>query len=179
MIDNLTALQQLYPSESELLLNLCREGNTVGISIIVANSQTNGIGFKYLSNFAQRIAFFCNDSGEYTSLFDRMRIAPDNLPGRVLVDINHQIMEGQIFLAFEGEREIDRVTTMRSYAVDINEHNSGSPAKPIPVVPEIVTIASLKAQHPELCQAAYQIPFGMNYADMRIEYSETPFFNLS
>lgn len=170
MIDNLTALQQLYPSESELLLNLCREGNTVGISIIVANSQTNGIGFKYLSNFAQRIAFFCNDSGEYTSLFDRMRIAPDNLPGRVLVDINHQIMEGQIFLAFEGEREIDRVTTMRSYAVDINEHNSGSPAKPIPVVPEIVTIASLKAQHPELCQAAYQIPFGMNYADMRIEY---------
>ena len=170
MIDNLTALQQLYPSESELLLNLCREGNTVGISIIVANSQTNGIGFKYLSNFAQRIAFFCNDSGEYTSLFDRMRIAPDNLPGRGLVDINHQIMEGQIFLAFEGEREIDRVTTMRSYAVDINEHNSGSPAKPIPVVPEIVTIASLKAQHPELCQAAYQIPFGMNYADMRIEY---------
>lgn len=170
MIDNLTALQQLYPSENELLLNLCREGNTVGISIIVANSQTNGIGFKYLSNFAQRIAFFCNDSGEYTSLFDRMRIAPDNLPGRVLVDINHQIMEGQIFLAFEGEREIDRVTTMRSYAVDINEHNSGSPAKPIPVVPEIVTIASLKAQHPELCQAAYQIPFGMNYADMRIEY---------
>lgn len=170
MIDNLTALQQLYPSESELLLNLCREGNTVGISIIVANSQTNGIGFKYLSNFAQRIAFFCNDSGEYTSLFDRMRIAPDNLPGRVLVDINHQIMEGQIFLAFEGEREIDRVTTMRSYAVDINEHNSGSPAKPIPIVPEIVTIASLKAQHPELCQAAYQIPFGMNYADMRIEY---------
>lgn len=170
MIDNLTALQQLYPSESELLLNLCREGNTVGISIIVANSQTNGIGFKYLSNFAQRIALFCNDSGEYTSLFDRTRIAPDNLPGRVLVDINHQIMEGQIFLAFEGEREIDRVTTMRSYAVDINEHNSGSPAKPIPVVPEIVTIASLKAQHPELCQAAYQIPFGMNYADMRIEY---------
>ena len=170
MIDNLTALQQLYPSESELLLNLCREGNTVGISIIVANSQTNGIGFKYLSNFAQRIALFCNDSGEYTSLFDRTRIAPDNLPGRVLVDINHQIMEGQIFLAFEGEREIDRVITMRSYVVDINEHNSGSPAKPIPVVPEIVTIASLKAQHPELCQAAYQIPFGMNYADMRIEY---------
>lgn len=170
MIDNLTALQQLYPSESELLLNLCREGNTVGISIIVANSQTSGIGFKYLSNFAQRIALFCNDSGEYTSLFDRTRIAPDNLPGRVLVDINHQIMEGQIFLAFEGEREIDRVTTMRSYVVDINEHNSGSPAKPIPVVPEIVTIASLKAQHPELCQAAYQIPFGMNYADMRIEY---------
>lgn len=170
MIDNLTALQQLYPSESELLLNLCREGNTVGISVIVANSQTSGIGFKYLSNFAQRIALFCNDSGEYTSLFDRTRIAPDNLPGRVLVDINHQIMEGQIFLAFEGEREIDRVVTMRSYVVDINEHNSGSPAKPIPVVPEIVTIASLKAQHPELCQAAYQIPFGMNYADMRIEY---------
>lgn len=170
MIDNLTALQQLYANESELLLNLCREGNTVGISVVVANSQTNGIGFKYLSNFAQRIALFCNDSGEYTSLFDRTRIAPDNMPGRVLVDINHQIMEGQIFLAFEGEREIDRVTAMREYVVNINKQNSGGYAKPVPVVPEIVTISSLKAQQPDLCKVSYQIPFGMNYADMHIEY---------
>ncbi len=170
LIDNLTALQQLYSNESELLLNLCREGNAVGISIVVANSHTNGIGFKYLSNFAQRIALFCNDTGEYTNLFDRTRIAPDNMPGRALVDINHRIMEGQIFLAFEGEREIDRVAAMREYVVSINKQNHGSQAKPVLVVPEIVTIASLKAQQPDLCEKSYQIPFGMNYADMRIEY---------
>ena len=113
MIDNLTALQQLYTGESDTLLNICREGNTVGISVIIANSQTNGIGFRYLSNFSQRIALFCNDSSEYTSLFDRTRISPDNKPGHMLIEVNHQIMEGIVFLAFEGEREIDRVTTMR------------------------------------------------------------------
>ena len=170
MIDNLTALQQLYINESDVLLNLCREGSTVGISVVVANSQTNGIGFKYLSNFAQRIALFCNDSAEYTSLFDRTRIAPDNLPGRMLVEVNHQIMEGQIFLAFEGEREIDRVTAMRKYAVDVNKSNQGAQARPVPVVPEIVTMASLKTQQQDICTKPYKIPFGMNYADMNIEY---------
>ena len=70
MIDNLTALKELYFQEDDELLNLCREGLSVGISVIVANAQTAGIGYKYLSNFASRIAMFCNDAGEYSSLFD-------------------------------------------------------------------------------------------------------------
>ena len=170
MIDNLTALQQLYTGESDTLLNICREGNTVGISVIIANSQTNGIGFRYLSNFSQRIALFCNDSSEYTSLFDSTRISPDNKPGHMLIEVNHQIMEGIVFLAFEGEREIDRVTTMREYVVDINKRNGGAKAKPVPVVPEIVTITSLKTQQQDILKTPYHIPYGINYADMNIEY---------
>lgn len=170
MIDNLTALQQLYVNESEILLGLCREGTSVGISVIVANSQTNGIGFKYLSNFAQRIALYCNDSAEYSSLFDRSQITPDNMPGRMIVEHDHQIMEGQIFLAFEGEREIDRVTAMREYVIDINKKKYGAKARPVPVVPEIITITSLKQQQSDICKTPYYIPYGMNYANMNIEY---------
>ena len=170
MIDNMTALQQLYPNESEELLTLCREGTTVGLSIVIVNNQTNGIGYKYLANFAQRIALFCNDSGEYSSLFDRTRIVPDNMPGRALVEINHQIMEAQIFLAFEGEREIDRVNAMRSYVADVNQRSGGVKARPIPMVPDIITMKSLQTSNPEILDVKYRIPYGMNFADMRIEY---------
>lgn len=170
MIDNMTALQQLYPNESEELLTLCREGTTVGLSIVIVNNQTNGIGYKYLANFAQRIALFCNDSGEYSSLFDRTRIVPDNMPGRALVEISHQIMEAQIFLAFEGEREIDRVNTMRSYVADVNQRSVGDKARAIPVVPDVITMKLLKASNPEILDVKYRIPYGMNFADMRIEY---------
>lgn len=51
IIDNLTALKELYFQDDDELLNLCREGITVGISIVIANAQTAGIGYKYLSSF--------------------------------------------------------------------------------------------------------------------------------
>ena len=58
IIDNLTALKELYFQDDDELLNLCREGITVGISIVIANAQTAGIGYKYLSSFSNRIALF-------------------------------------------------------------------------------------------------------------------------
>ena len=169
MIDNLTAFQQLFPDENDMLLNLSRDGCSVGVSIIVTNNQTSGIGFKYLTNFAERVALYCNDSGEYSTLFDRTRITPDNLPGRSLVEIDHEIYEAQVFLAFEGDREIDRVTEMRSYVDAMNKKTGGIKAKPIPVVPEIVTAKTLLSIDSQCNGTPYQIPYGMNYSNMRIE----------
>ena len=42
IIDNLTALKELYFQDDDELLNLCREGITVGISIVIANAQRQG-----------------------------------------------------------------------------------------------------------------------------------------
>ncbi len=58
IIDNLTALKEMYFQDDAELLSLCREGLSVGISIIIANSQTAGIGYKYLSNFSTKVAMF-------------------------------------------------------------------------------------------------------------------------
>ena len=148
---------------------MSRDGCSVGVSIVVANNQTSGIGFKYLTNFAERVALYCNDSGEYSTLFDRTRITPDNLPGRSLVEIDHEIYEAQVFLAFEGEREIDHVTEMRSYVDAMNKKTGGIKAKPIPVVPEIVTSKAPLSIDGQCNDTPYQIPYGMNYSNMRIE----------
>jgi len=55
MVDNLTALKELYLQDNDNLLLLCREGLAVGISVVVVNSQTSGIGYKYLSNFSKEL----------------------------------------------------------------------------------------------------------------------------
>ncbi|MFB0921183.1 MAG: FtsK/SpoIIIE domain-containing protein, partial [Oscillospiraceae bacterium] len=169
MIDNFTAFRELYANESESLLTICRDGVTAGISVVLANSQTSGLGYKYMANFSNRIAFFCNDTGEYSTLFDRCRMTPENIPGRGLLELNHSIMEFQSYLCFEGEREIDRVNAMRRYVESVNQDNRGEPARRIPVVPELVTRSGIKAEQPGLFRTAYRIPFGMNYATMNIE----------
>lgn len=138
-IDNFTALRELYLQDNDILLNLCREGNSVGISFIITNLQTNGLGYKYMANFASRIALFCNEPSEYSSIFGTCRIRPDEVAGRCLVEIDKNIFECQTFLAFEGEREIERIQNMQEFVTSMNTKYVNQKAQLIPEIPELLS----------------------------------------
>ncbi len=170
MIDNFTVMQELYPDESDDLITICREGTAVGVSVVVANSQTGGFGFKYLMNFSSRIALYCNDVGEYSSLFDRSRLTLPNTPGRALSQVDHEIVESQIYLSFDGEKEIDRVNTMRQFVAQCNERHPSSSARKIPVVPERITMANMGEDGYDFSVRNYRVPIGLDYADLGVIY---------
>ena len=164
LIDNLTALKELYFQDDDDLLNLCREGLTVGVSIVIANSQTAGIGYKYLSNFSARIALFCNDSSEYGSLFDHCSERVDPIPGRGIVEIEKRHMECQAYLAFKGEKEIDRVKEIKSYIEEVNAANRNAFARRIPVIPASLTAEYMVEQFGNYMQSKFSIVTGLDYA---------------
>ena len=138
MIDNFTMLKDLYLQDNDMLLNLCREGTSTGISIVIANAQTSGLGYKYMANFATRISMFCNEPSEYASVFGACRMRPDETPGRCLVEVEKTIYECQTFLAFEGEREIERIQNMQKFVGEMNERYSKMRAVPIPEIPQLL-----------------------------------------
>ena len=164
LIDNLTALKELYFQDDDELLNLCREGLTVGVSIVIANSQTAGIGYKYLSNFSARMALYCNDSNEYSSLFDHCRERIDNIPGRAIVEIDKSHYECQSYLAFTGEKEIDRVKEIKQYIFDVNSSNKHMIAKRIPLIPSSLTKEFMEEQFGYCMQDKFSIVTGLDYA---------------
>lgn len=164
MIDNLTALKELYFQDDDELLTLCREGLSVGISIVIANAQTAGIGYKYLSNFSCRIAMFCNDSGEYGSLFDHCRERIEDIHGRSIVEIDKVHLECQMYLAFQGEKEIQRVANIRIFVSTVNETNRGACAKVIPLIPAILTSEYIQTNFAAYMQEPYSIITGLDYA---------------
>ena len=139
LIDNLTALKELYFQDDDSLLTLCREGISVGLSIIIANSQTTGIGYRYLSNFNCKIAMFCNDSSEYHSLFEHCNERIDDIHGRSIVEVDRSHYECQMYLPFQGEKEFERVGEIKKFIATINKKYKGSKAKIIPLIPEILT----------------------------------------
>jgi S-DNA-T family DNA segregation ATPase FtsK/SpoIIIE len=114
MVDNFLALKELYPEYEENILNICREGTSVGISMIVTSKQTNGISYKYMSNFPNRISLYCNTADEYRSLFDKCKIQPKNVPGRGLVEINKNIYEYQSYLCFQCKRKLRESKNLNS-----------------------------------------------------------------
>ena len=91
-----------------------------------------------MSNFATRISLFCNEPSEYSSVFGACHMRPDEVPGRCLVGVDKTIYECQTFMAFEGEREIERVQKMQKFVVDTNKQYKGMRANPIPEIPVLL-----------------------------------------
>ena len=167
IIDNLTALNELYMQDEDQLLPFCREGLAVGISIIVANAQTSGIGYKYLANFSNRISLYCNDPAEYGNLFDYCKMKPDDIKGRCLIELNRVIYECQSYLAFQGEREIDRVNQIRLFIEEINGRlENRDMARIIPDIPKLLTEQYLNNKYPEWMNRENLIVNGLCYSDV-------------
>lgn len=165
IIDNLTALKELYFQDDDELLGICREGITVGIAVVIANSQTSGIGYKYLSSFASRIALFCNDSSEYSMLYEHCSQRLDNIPGRCFVEVEKRYLECQAYQVFPGEKEFERATAIRAYISKRNEECKGMMARKIPLIPAILNMRYME-EFNGMLKGRFSIVSGLNYEDV-------------
>lgn len=169
IIDNITALNELYFQDDDSLLTVIREGISVGISVIVANSQMSGIGYKYIASFANKIGLYCNDSNEYSSVFDNSTLKPEEIPGRCVIEVDKRMLECQTYLAFEGEKEYERVQGIRKYVEEMNTKNEGMKARKIPCIPKSLTLDSLINEYGAKGDK-YNIPIGLTYDEVKAFY---------
>lgn len=140
LVDNFTAVKELYFSDEDNLIYICREGIAVGINVIITNPQTAGFGYKYFSTISNQIALYCNEGDEINSLFGYCKERPDNRPGSCLFQIDKKVYHAQTWLAFEGEKEIERSNAIRSFVEKQILRCNGKKAKQIPQVPEELTM---------------------------------------
>ena len=159
IIDNFTALKELYFQEDADLVQLCRDGLSVGITVIAANSQTKGISYKYLSYFDCRIAFYNNDSTEYGNLFDHCRETVEKIPGRYLAFHENSLLDCQSFLAFNGNLNSE----IANFTAKINAQYGAQRAAAIPELPEILSTADLVKQCAQFYHSPYSIALGLDY----------------
>ena len=177
MIDNLGAFREIFGVMDEKLLKLCREGSSVGISLVVTAQQTAGLGYRYLSNFSKRFVLYCNDSGEYSSVLERCRTGLSAIPGRCLFSMNKAIYEGQVYIAFHAEKEIDKVKEIRAFIETINAKDTGKGATKTPTMPEHVTREQLHSMI-EGGIKPYAIPLGINYENLEVDTMNLQYFQI-
>lgn len=167
LIDNFNAFKELYLEKYEQdFVRLCRDGISLGISVIITNASTTGIGYRHLSNFSNRLCLSCNDKTDYSSMLDRCRMEPKNVPGRLLFQQDKVIYEAQSYLAFEGEKEIDRAKAMRSFVNNINEkYFDYTGARQIPEIPTVLEWDVFRNQYMENIEK-HSLPIGLDYASI-------------
>lgn len=148
ILDNFAVFRELYGERyDEAFVTLSREGLTYGLSLIVTNTSTSGFGYRYLSNFSNGIAFTCNDSAEYSALFDRCKLEPRNVAGRAICSYDKKVFEFQTYLGFEGKLEIDRSNAMRAFVEKCNSRYAGMEARRIPSVPKDLSLDYIRKNY--------------------------------
>lgn len=163
LVDNFTAVKEFYLQEEDVLMAVCREGLSVGISTVICNSQTTGMGYRYMANFAKRIALYCNESSEYGTVIEKCRMEPENVPGRAITEIDKAVYEMQTYLSFMGEKEIQRVDEMKKFTAAVQQQYPGQKARRIPEVPAVLEEDILSGEYGISRKDSYKVPVGLLY----------------
>ena len=182
IIENIVGflMDKRYESYQEILLKLCREGLSKGITIILTASDTAGGVNRLINGFRQKIAFEMQNE-KLGEIFNTKVNSPMNLQGRGLANIENQIYEFQGFLPFKNE-ELE----LEPYKDQINRKFTGVP------IPKIISfdgeltnqnftqyshekqsIDSINASNEYICPATV----GLDYYNMKpitVDLAKTP-----
>lgn len=96
-----------------------------------------------------RITLFCNDSSEYSMMLNGVRLSIPNTPGRCMVQLDKEVLEAQLFISFEGEKEYERVQKIKSFVDEQNDKYINQKAKVIPEIPKELTLTYIQSQFTE------------------------------
>ena len=147
LIDNYAMFHELYEERlGDELLYLLREGPAYGMSFVVTLQQSASLGYKKPHYFTHRLVLPVSDRSEYLTLLEGCRRTLRDIRGRVLVQHGREVLEGQICLAFPGRTEQRRLEEQRRF---LQEHSGAPRARPIPSVPDVLTLRFLRDQYPD------------------------------
>ena len=164
MLDNYAIFSERYEEPlGDALTFLLREGPALGISFAVTVQSISMINYRRAYLFSQRIAFALSDQGEYASVLEGCRRGLKEVPGRVLIQLDRKIFEGQIWEAFGGRTELHRLDSIKAF-VEAN-CGKGIRARGIPMIPDPLTTAYIEETFPH-CTGPDEIPVGMDYGEI-------------
>ena len=169
VLENYSMFKSVYADYEPLIGIICRDGVSVGISVIITNPQTTGLGMKMMSYFGENISLCQNDSTQYGMMFTHCKLFPDDTPGRGIIKRENSIREFQTYLAFSAEREIEKVEMIREFVKETNEKNKGISAIKIPTVPEYVDEEYFIRNYGEDIYKDYALPVGVRFDDIQPE----------
>ncbi len=164
-IDNVAAFKEYFSDRFEELDRLSRESQGVGVSLVITSPTVNALRYRTQSNFSEKIALTCVDTGEYSNLFGRCRVTPKEVPGRALCVIDKRILEFQTAIYGDFSNEAERVASLTEF-IEVRNGEATTKAKLIPMVPEQLKLEVSMQEQAKLFQNKAIIPIGMAFSEV-------------
>ena len=138
--NNLDSYREIYPNFDEDLVKVSREGLRYGIIIIITASSSAGIYSRVLRNFENIFVLDMPNRDNYITILGKIgNIYPADIDGRGLFkgEIAYEYQTAQIY------PKDKLVEYIKKKIIEIKEKNPNK-AESIPVLPEIITLDTLK-----------------------------------
>ncbi|EQB4895318.1 MULTISPECIES: hypothetical protein [Enterococcus] len=143
----------------ELLLQLLRDGASLGVYLIFTASRSGSIRMNMMSNIATKVVLYLNDESEIGSLLGRDALMAQAISGRgqVMLDTPTAI---QFYLPAEGENSAELLENLETKVATMNHDWVGIRPERIPMVPEKLSHEQFQQFVPE--KELNQLYLGLN-----------------
>lgn len=165
-IDNIVPIFDLYPDLENLFVTIARDGATYGIYLVYTANSTTGVRYKVLQNIRGAIAFELTDKGDYAALVGRLDgMSLPKITGRAFFKGNPPI-EFQAAQFAEGKTDREKTLSLQDTVSQMNRAWDGPRPKPIPVMPDEVTMENMTSEY----SVRTIIPVGICYENIGTSY---------
>lgn len=154
----------------EDLAPLTRNCSQVGIFLILTSNVSSSLNYILENNFPKKIMLNVPDQSDYTTYFDNPPVPKKNA-GRGVIELNEEAYEFQVPIIFE-DYEYDKNI---KYILNLLGSYFKKKAKSVPVIPDEVTLDSLKSKISDL----NNVPLGINIKTAQLStYDFNRLFNV-
>ena len=173
MINNFDNFREMYENLEDAIKTISRDCVKYGIYFIISTVSTNGVRSTIKQNFNNLISLQLSDSSNYSYIFGNIKkLEPAKIFGRGLIKLD-QVYEFQTANFCNEENIIAYINGLSEQFYKVYPNLS---AKPIPVLPDIITIEDLISSESNL----KRLPIGIDKQTLEIiSYNfETDYINL-
>ena len=125
-VDNMASLNALNPDITDVLINLSREGGSLGIYLLLSASTSGGFMFRIAQYVKSNHVLQMTDKSDYRNILGGTITAlPGNYPGRGLTKGG---LEFQTALCVDGQTDGERVKKLRELCALLSESWKGKRA---------------------------------------------------
>ena len=168
MIDSYEGFKDMSYEDAlnKLLISVTRDGQSIGIHVVVSATSSNAMRTLLANNFKTKIALRQNSQSDIREIVGRTTIEMEEIPGRGFIKLD----EPRVFqtaLPCEGATDLEVIQAIKEEVQLMDESWTGNRPNPIPMMPEELTQSFFLSQ-PSVQQAIQQgaIPIGLDYEDV-------------
>ncbi|WP_027409952.1 type VII secretion protein EssC [Anoxybacteroides tepidamans] len=140
-LDNFDLVKEEMPDFETQLIQYARDGQSLGIFLMLTATRVNGIRPPLMNNLKTKIVHYFIDSSEKFSLIGRTPYDVEPIPGRALVKKDQAVLT-QMYLPAEGEDDMAVLENVKKEIERLREKYTDVPKpEPIPMLPSRLPFA--------------------------------------
>ena len=174
LIDSLDGLNDssMFDDTYATLVKLVREGNSLGIQVVVTASRWNALRIQMQSAFKTRLALYLFEDYDVTAAVGRLGYKIESVPGRGVIRME-DLVDFQLMTPYATGDFLQYPSMMLQEAKLMRDHWQGELPAKIPMLPEVVTPDLIYDQVPASAktlliglynETAKAVLFGLNAA---------------